>query len=261
MRYPSAYHAVDLMNRLAGNAEHFTKYAMNRTLQILQLNVRKQREVQQSLMNDDNLRDFGVLMVTEPHVWRQAETLGTAPMGNLNWTRVMPSMYEDSRWAVRSMLWVRKDLEIEQVSIPSSDVTAVLLRLPDRVVLVASVYVPCNGVEALKGTVELLKGMIEEVRKGEGTRTDLVIAGDFNRHDQLWGGDDISRVRQGEAEPIVGLYERIWLTVTPTPWNENVAKKRARVDDRLNAGIRRTGRHSAPVRYSRYRAWVRPPSH
>ena len=30
------------------------------------------------------------------------------------------------------------------------------------------------------------------------------MAGDFNRHDQLWGGDEVSlRQRQGEADPIV----------------------------------------------------------
>jgi endonuclease/exonuclease/phosphatase family metal-dependent hydrolase len=36
-----------------------------------------------------------------------------------------------------------------------------------------------------------------------GTRLDVVLAGDFNRHDQLWGGQDIPWQRQGEANPIV----------------------------------------------------------
>ena len=83
--------------------------------------------------------------------------------------------------------------------------TAVLLRLPDRVLLVASVYVPCNGAQELEGTMGLLRRMMGEARKREGTRTDVVLAGDFNRHDQLWGGDDVSPTRQGEAEPIVDL--------------------------------------------------------
>jgi hypothetical protein len=34
---------------------------------------------------------------------------------------------------------------------------------------------------------------------------ELVIVGDFNRHDQLWGGDDVSLGRQGEADPIIDL--------------------------------------------------------
>ncbi|KAJ6105184.1 hypothetical protein N7523_010258 [Penicillium sp. IBT 18751x] len=32
-----------------------------------------------------------------------------------------------------------------------------------------------------------------------------MIVGDFNRHDQLWGGDDVSLTRQGEADPIINL--------------------------------------------------------
>jgi len=33
----------------------------------------------------------------------------------------------------------------------------------------------------------------------------VILAGDFNRHDQLWGGDDVSAERQGEADPIIDL--------------------------------------------------------
>ncbi len=34
---------------------------------------------------------------------------------------------------------------------------------------------------------------------------DVVVVGDFNRHDQLWGGDDVALKRQGEADPIIDL--------------------------------------------------------
>ena len=33
----------------------------------------------------------------------------------------------------------------------------------------------------------------------------MIVASDFNRHDQLWGGDDILPHRQGEADPIIDL--------------------------------------------------------
>jgi hypothetical protein len=69
--------------------------------------------VQQSLMNDEQLRDFGVLAITEPHVWKQGDTLITVPAGHSNWTRMIPTVQEEAGWAVRSMLWVRKDLEVE----------------------------------------------------------------------------------------------------------------------------------------------------
>lgn len=31
----------------------------------------------------------------------------------------------------------------------------------------------------------------------------IVVAGDFNRHDQLWGGEGVLPYRQGEADPII----------------------------------------------------------
>ena len=83
------------------------------------------------------------------------------------------------------MLWVRKDLEVEQVAVALSGLTAAVLRLSDRVILVVSVYVPGNDTEALLKTVKLLRRMINDVRNKIGTRTDVVLAGDFNRHNQL----------------------------------------------------------------------------
>lgn len=40
------------------------------------------------------------------------------------------------------MLWVNKEVEAEQVRIESPDITAAVIRLPERLILVASVYVP-----------------------------------------------------------------------------------------------------------------------
>ncbi|KAI2955870.1 hypothetical protein CBS147352_10986 [Aspergillus niger] len=38
-----------------------------------------------------------------------------------------------------------------------------------------------------------------------GAVVEILILGDFNRQDQLWGGDDVSLRRQGEADPIIDL--------------------------------------------------------
>ncbi|XP_044714706.1 endonuclease-reverse transcriptase domain-containing protein [Hirsutella rhossiliensis] len=42
-------------------------------------------------------------------------------------------------------------------------------------------------------------------RGGTGRRADFVVAGDFNRHDLLWGGDEVTARRQGEAQSIIDL--------------------------------------------------------
>lgn len=176
---------------------------MFRLMRFLQLNVQKQRNVQHSMMNDMSLKEYAALMVTEPHVLEMDGKLTTSPMGHQGWTAILPSERHDGRWAIRSMLWVRRDIECEQVAVPSADLTVALLRLPDRSVLVASVYVEGGNALALSQTMDHLREAIRSAGGRGGPRFDLVIAGDFNRHDQLWGGDEVLPQRQGEADPII----------------------------------------------------------
>jgi endonuclease/exonuclease/phosphatase family metal-dependent hydrolase len=178
---------------------------MCKTFRILQLNVRKREPVQQSLMNDVDLKDYGVLAVSEPYAKKIDGNVVTSPAGHSNWTRMIPTHTHDAPWPIRSMLWVRSDIEAEQVPIPSADLTAAVLRLPERDILMVSVYVEGKNTEALTFTVRVLHGLIQRFRNGTGTRTDVVLAGDFNRHDLLWTGDEVSARRQGEAEPIIDL--------------------------------------------------------
>ncbi|EAQ84299.1 hypothetical protein CHGG_10703 [Chaetomium globosum CBS 148.51] len=155
------------------------------TLKILQLNVRKRREVQQSLLNDEGLKDFAVLAISEPYARLIEGSVTTVPMSHHNWTKLIPTTRRETTWPIRSMLWVRSDIEVEQIPVPSADLTAARIRLPDRAVLMVSV----------------------RFRNGTGTRTDIILAGDFNRHDQLWGGDDVSPRRQGEGDRIINLMD------------------------------------------------------
>lgn len=179
---------------------------MTRKVQILQLNVRKQDAVHESLMNDEALRDFTAIAVQEPWARRIEGKVITVPTGHSRWTRMVPTEWRDEgRWGIRSLLWVSRDIEAEQLPIASPDITAAVIRLPDRRMLVASVYVPVQNPQMLRQACELLRQAIRNVRGGTGERVDVVLVGDFNRHDYLWGGDDVSEDRQGEADPIIDL--------------------------------------------------------
>ena len=103
------------------------------------------------------------------------------------------------------MLWVNKEVEAEQVQIESPDMTAVIIWLPECKVLVVSVYVPGVDPQALRDSCNNLHKAIHNARHNAGTVVDVVIAGDFNCHDQLWGGDGVSMERQGEADPIIDM--------------------------------------------------------
>lgn len=161
--------------------------------------------VHESLMNDKDIQNATVLAIQEPHARRIHGRLFTTPMGHHKWIKMVPSTWREGRWAVRSMLWVNKDVEAEQVPIGSPDMTAAILRLPGRRVLVVSVYVPKQDPQALRETCDNLHKTIMGARRDAGTTVDVIIAGDFNRHDQLWGGDDVSVEIQGEADSIIDL--------------------------------------------------------
>ncbi|KAL9572107.1 hypothetical protein ACKAV7_003824 [Fusarium commune] len=118
---------------------------------------------------------------------------------------MVPTTEREGRWVIRSMLWVNKEVEAEQVPIDSPDVTAAVVRLPDRLVFTASVYVPGGDGQALQDICAKLRRAIQEVRRRSGGAVDVVVVGDFNRHDQVWGGDDVAAERQGEADPIIDL--------------------------------------------------------
>uniref|UniRef100_A0A093ULR6 Retrovirus-related Pol polyprotein from type-1 retrotransposable element R1 n=1 Tax=Talaromyces marneffei PM1 TaxID=1077442 RepID=A0A093ULR6_TALMA len=183
--------------------EYASYSLMYKSLRVLQLNVGKRDMIQQSLMNDNKIRDYGAIAISEPYARMIENTLVTSPMGHSYWTKMIPTERQEGRWPIRSMLWVRSDIDAEQIPVASSDLTAAILQLLDRAVLVVSVYVEGSNDEALISTVRQLHNLSVNIRGREGRRTDVLIMGDFNRHDQLWGGDHISSVRQGEADALV----------------------------------------------------------
>jgi hypothetical protein len=90
------------------------------------------------------------------------------------------------------MLWVWRDIEVEQIPIQSSDLTAATLRLADRNIIMVSVYVEGYAPRTLKDTVNKLNGIIRQHLGSTGIRTDVILVGNFNRHDHLWGGDEVN---------------------------------------------------------------------
>jgi ribonuclease HI len=110
------------------------------------------------------------------------------------------------------MLWINKEVEAEQVPIESPDLTAVVIRFPERLIFMASVYVEGGDASALDDACDHLRKAITEVQRDSGTVVEVMVVGDFNRHDQLWGGDDVSLTRQGEAEPIIDIMNEFSLS-------------------------------------------------
>lgn len=76
------------------------------SLQVLQMNIRKQQMTQQSVLNDDQLQNYSVLAIQEPNVWRQNQDEIRLPAQHPAWCQVIPTTLSQENWAIRSMLWI-----------------------------------------------------------------------------------------------------------------------------------------------------------
>ena len=83
------------------------------------------------------------------------------------------------------MLWVNKEVEAEQVPIESLDLTVAVIRLPERPIFIASVYVEGGNALALDDVCNHLRNAFTKVRRGTGAMVEVLIVGDFNRYDHL----------------------------------------------------------------------------
>lgn len=109
------------------------------------------------------------------------------------------------------MIWVNCDgPQACRIHVDSPNITAITIKIPNRIILVISVYIPprVNGhhLEDLTSQLQTIETTITRAKEQYGQQVELIIAGDFNRWHHLWGGNrtivDHSR-RRYEAEPIL----------------------------------------------------------
>lgn len=92
-----------------------------------------------------------------------------------------------------------------------TSITAVLIQLYDRKVVVFSVYIPPrvdeHHLEELKNRLNLIRSTIVDQKTKHGPHLEILVAGDFNRHHHPWGRNQVvtNHTRQDEAEPIPDL--------------------------------------------------------
>jgi len=161
----------------------------------------------------------------EPYCFLSQEgRVVVTPVTSSVWIQHLPTKKSSSRWPVRSCLWTHKDIRTTQIAVPSHDLTAVLLHLQNVPVLLVSVYIPPIGTKEwgspsrlqdthhLQHRTRLLREAYNTARTRYG-QVEILLVGDFNRHDHLWGGDQVATTsRQGEAEVLTEFLEEEDLT-------------------------------------------------
>ncbi|EXK77462.1 hypothetical protein FOQG_17825 [Fusarium oxysporum f. sp. raphani 54005] len=189
-----ASQAAAFMSHTAEPIRSAIQHSMNNMFRLFQLTVRKQGPAHESLFNHKDIRDAAVLAIQEPQAPKIRGKLLTVPMGHHGWLKMVLATERE-----------------EQVSVESLDVTSAVIRLPERLIFMASVYVPGGDVQALQDTCRKLGKAITGVKQWPGRAVDVLITSEFNRHDQMKGVDDVSVARQDVMDPIISLKNEFML--------------------------------------------------
>ncbi|KAF2183891.1 hypothetical protein K469DRAFT_727832 [Zopfia rhizophila CBS 207.26] len=146
---------------------------MHKEFKIYQANVGKMSETQHSIMNAEYLKEFALLLIQEPYVYQDEEKKWQpGPRKHMYWNPLLLGPDEDNS-RPRAMIWTHKDLTARPINTYSPDLAAVLL--PE--------------------SLHNINRIVDETRRGQRNRVELIIAGDHI------GTTD----RQGEAEGIIDL--------------------------------------------------------
>jgi hypothetical protein len=167
---------------------------MSGHLRILHLNVGKRKQVQQSLLNDETLKDFDALATVEPYIYRHPHTGKPTVTPHTSWQMFTPSIERTDgmpRYAFRSLIWVNNHCKAQAVKVDCYDITAVTIQIGGGSVLLISVYDARDGENEseretrLAHKLELVERTIRKARE-EAKQADrdleVIIVADLNRH-------------------------------------------------------------------------------
>ncbi|EDN05472.1 predicted protein [Histoplasma mississippiense (nom. inval.)] len=155
-------------------------------LHILQLNTNKKRSTMEALLNDRKIEDLKVLLVQEPPF-----TYYTTPIQHPHW-RVFQTSCTETHATGRSLIYVNKRISTSayrQRRCHSPDVTAIELQIGESQILIFSTYIP--PFDPADNPIHQTLNKISRTIRLSLTTT-LIIAGDFNRHHQMWGGIQVN---------------------------------------------------------------------
>lgn len=184
-----------------------------RDICFLLANVDRQSPVQLSILNDHSIRRFTAIMVTEPSI----ANIDGKPFISQHrcWTTITPSTHKQgpTHHAFRSLLYLHKDIPFIQFPTVSPDITAGVITTQTGHIFIASIYIPGRSrqfsteqdlTEAASTRLATLSEAFASAKVKYGENLPIIVGGDFNRHDPVWGAVNVPRSQYaGEGEPIL----------------------------------------------------------
>jgi exonuclease III len=84
------------------------------------------------------------------------------------------------------MIWTHKSIKANPVKSTHGDLVGVLIETNDRAILAIAAYIPAKTSpedEELQSRLDQIRSLVTETRRNHSGPVELVIGGDFNRHD------------------------------------------------------------------------------
>jgi ribonuclease HI len=183
---------------------------MTTQLGILQNNLHKSKERTYGILNDPDMKQYGILMLQEQY-WSQFTK--SSPIHQA-WTLIQPTILNNDTQP-RSAIYVNNSIlpasQIAPLALPSSDITAISLTTGDaKPHLIINVYNPCD------------KSLINELHEYLRININIhdydiiIIGGDFNTHHPAWNPEGYTR-HDNEADALVEMMAELELTLLLPP--------------------------------------------
>ena len=180
-------------------------------LGILQNNLHKSKERTHGILNDPDMKQYGILMLQEQY-W--STYTKSSPIHHA-WTLIEPAALNDTQ--PRSAIYINNNLfapsQIAPMSLPFSDVTAIRLAVKNankKPYLIINVYNPCD------------KSIISELHEHLRNTIDIqsyamiIMGGDFNTHHPVWNPAGYTR-HDEDADALVDMMAELGLNLLLPP--------------------------------------------
>ena len=182
----------------------------NRKLKILQYNLAKGRETTDSVLSDDSIKQFTVLVLQEQY-W---STFLDSSLPHQSWTLLEPTLRTDQ--TPRTAIYINNNelpsVAFTQVRIPFHDITAVAItpNNNDKPTLLINMYKPGD-----KNTIPPLRQYLSRHLR-PADYANIIILGDFNLHYPLWNPQNYAR-HDNEADELVEMMNELHLRLLIPP--------------------------------------------
>ena len=151
-------------------------------LRIWQQNLNKSLIAQQHMLNTARPSDWDILLLQEPWFGN------TVTRASHSWRVLYPNIYfRDKTSNLRSIIFVNTNISTdnyEQIQFQSTDVTGVSIKTENGTLAILNVYNDCRHNAALETVNNYLTQRFSNNNIPDNQH--VIIAGDFNRHHNIW---------------------------------------------------------------------------